>query len=515
MKSFASDFAGHLLAGCTWLLLASANCATASTASASELPSATAADQGVLRATLANGLRVVIVRNTLAPVVATSVNYLVGSDEAPDGLSRHGACAGAHDVPRQPRPDRRPARQYRQRHGRQLQRQHAREPDAVSLHRAVRGSRCRAAYRSAAHAGRARHRRRTGTRSAAPSSRKWRRTSPIPATSCTRSCAQSMFAGTPYEHDALGTRPVVRQDDRRDAEAVSRHLVRAQQRDPGHRRRSSIPQATLAKVQDAVRRHPVARHLPARPPMHAAAACSRIVHVDTDQPGRHADDRACACRASTARISRRSKCLSDVLSSQRFDLYGLVPQGKALGAGLLARSAAARRAWLRRRCRSRPATIPRRSKPRCARSSTKVVHDGVPPDLVAAAKLQERSAGRIPEEFHRGPGLGLGGCGGALRPEFAGRRSGAHREGHGRRRQPRRAQISRSRSCGHRGDGAARLGQAGGRRAAASAARRTSRWAKPSRRQLPDWAQKRARTASRCRRRPRIPSSARLPTASP
>jgi len=40
----------------------------------------------VLRATLENGLRVVIVRNTLAPVVATSVNYLVGSDEAPKGF---------------------------------------------------------------------------------------------------------------------------------------------------------------------------------------------------------------------------------------------------------------------------------------------------------------------------------------------------------------------------------------------------------------------------------------------
>ena len=40
----------------------------------------------VLRATLGNGLRVVIVRNTLAPVVATAVNYLVGSDEAPDGF---------------------------------------------------------------------------------------------------------------------------------------------------------------------------------------------------------------------------------------------------------------------------------------------------------------------------------------------------------------------------------------------------------------------------------------------
>jgi zinc protease len=40
----------------------------------------------VTRATLRNGLRVVIVRNTLAPVVTTEINYLVGSNEAPDGF---------------------------------------------------------------------------------------------------------------------------------------------------------------------------------------------------------------------------------------------------------------------------------------------------------------------------------------------------------------------------------------------------------------------------------------------
>ena len=50
------------------------------------LISAKAADRDVVRATLANGLRVVIVRNTLAPVVSTSVNYLVGSDETPAGF---------------------------------------------------------------------------------------------------------------------------------------------------------------------------------------------------------------------------------------------------------------------------------------------------------------------------------------------------------------------------------------------------------------------------------------------
>ncbi len=46
---------------------------------------AAAGDQ-VLRATLGNGLRVVIVRNTLAPVVSTELNYLVGSNDAPAGF---------------------------------------------------------------------------------------------------------------------------------------------------------------------------------------------------------------------------------------------------------------------------------------------------------------------------------------------------------------------------------------------------------------------------------------------
>ncbi len=43
-------------------------------------------ESNVLRATLKNGMRVVIVRNPLAPVVTTEINYLVGSNEAPKGF---------------------------------------------------------------------------------------------------------------------------------------------------------------------------------------------------------------------------------------------------------------------------------------------------------------------------------------------------------------------------------------------------------------------------------------------
>jgi len=49
-------------------------------------PIQAATQTDVTRATLKNGLRVVIVRNTLAPVVTTQINYLVGSNEAPDGF---------------------------------------------------------------------------------------------------------------------------------------------------------------------------------------------------------------------------------------------------------------------------------------------------------------------------------------------------------------------------------------------------------------------------------------------
>src|SRR5579863_5292968 len=48
-----------------------------------QAPPATATDPNITRETLTNGLQVIIVKNTLAPVVTTMVNYKVGSDECP------------------------------------------------------------------------------------------------------------------------------------------------------------------------------------------------------------------------------------------------------------------------------------------------------------------------------------------------------------------------------------------------------------------------------------------------
>ncbi len=46
----------------------------------------TGKDDNILKATLNNGLRVIIVKNSLAPVVTTELNYLVGADETPAGF---------------------------------------------------------------------------------------------------------------------------------------------------------------------------------------------------------------------------------------------------------------------------------------------------------------------------------------------------------------------------------------------------------------------------------------------
>ncbi|GAA4767351.1 pitrilysin family protein [Stakelama sediminis] len=71
------------IAGAAALALATVTGGPALAASPAAAP---AVHQDVTRATLKNGLRVVIVRDPLAPVVTTEMNYLAGSDEVPQGF---------------------------------------------------------------------------------------------------------------------------------------------------------------------------------------------------------------------------------------------------------------------------------------------------------------------------------------------------------------------------------------------------------------------------------------------
>ena len=63
---------------CTFLLFA----LVSTTAAFSQAPA-----KDVTRATLDNGLRVVIIRDPLAPVATLEENYLVGANEVPPGLT--------------------------------------------------------------------------------------------------------------------------------------------------------------------------------------------------------------------------------------------------------------------------------------------------------------------------------------------------------------------------------------------------------------------------------------------
>src|SRR5437762_2548210 len=67
------------------LLLAAGLTAAAVTQTASPART-TGVAEGVTQATLSNGLRVMIVRDPLAPVVTIEQNYLVGANETPPGF---------------------------------------------------------------------------------------------------------------------------------------------------------------------------------------------------------------------------------------------------------------------------------------------------------------------------------------------------------------------------------------------------------------------------------------------
>ena len=195
-----------------------------------------AAEPDVLRATLTNGLQVIIVRNTLAPVVTTMVNYRVGSDEAPAGFPGT-AHATEHMM-------------FRGSPGLSADQLAAISAafggdDNADTQQAVTqyffttpAENLEVALRVEA----------TRMRDLLPDESLWEKERGAIEQEVAQDLSNpeyvfyeqllaAVFKGTPYEHSPLGTRPSFDKTTDADAAKISQHLVCAEQRHSRHRRR--------------------------------------------------------------------------------------------------------------------------------------------------------------------------------------------------------------------------------------------------------------------------------------
>jgi zinc protease len=345
---------------------------------------------GVVRAVLANGLRVIIVRNTLAPVVATSVNYLAGSDEAPAGF---------------------PGMAHAQEHM-MFRGSPGLSADQLAAIGSVMGGNFNANTREsltqylftvpAGDLDVALHIEAVRMQGVLDKAADWNQERGAieqevaqdlsnPAYVLYSKVRAAVFAGTPYEHDALGTRPSF--------EKTTAPMLKSFH-DTWYAPNNAIllvvgdvdPQATLAEVKQlfgAIK----PKKLPARPNVVLRPVRPASFSVDTDRPN------------GTQMIAMRTpgldsadfpalEVLSDVLSSHRFDLYGLVPQGKAIDAEFAldplpkAGLAYATISFL-------AGDDPKAIESAVRAILGRVLTDGVPADLVEAAKIQERRAAQF------------------------------------------------------------------------------------------------------------------------
>lgn len=342
-------------------------------------------DPGVLRATLPNGLRVIIVRNTLAPVVATSVNYLAGGDETEEGfpgtahalehmmfrgspglsadqLANIGSVMGGNFNA----------------NTRESLTQYLFTVPAEDLDVALNIEAIRMQGLIASEADWVKERGAIEQEVAQNLSN--------PGSVFYQKLRALMFEGTPYAHTALGTRPSF--------EATTAATLKAYYNDWYAPNNAILviagnldPSATLRKVRELF--GPIkARKLPARPSFNFLPAKADRFSLDTDRS------------AATLYIAMRVpglesedfpalEVLSDVLSSHRFDLYGLVPQGKALDTDFSMESLP--KASIAFAQASFPAGGDAKALEAELRAIlAKVARDGVPPELVAAAKIREK-----------------------------------------------------------------------------------------------------------------------------
>jgi zinc protease len=291
-------------------------------------PGQAAPPETVTRATLSNGLRVVVVKDALAPVVTTVINYLVGSNEAPDGFpgmahaQEHMMFRGTPDLSAGQIANISAAMGNFDADTQQTVTQYfftiPSEDLDVALH--IEAARMKGVLDTDQLWNQER---------GAIEQEVAQDLSNPEYVFYTRLIA-AMFRGTPYEHDALGTRPSF---DKTTGDML--HSFYNTWYAPNNAILIIVgdvdPQAAIAQVKQLFDPIP-SKKLPERPKVALQSVTGASLNSDTDLPyglsvvsyrlpGSDSADFAAA------------NVLSDVLSSQRGSLYQLVPDGKALYAG--------------------------------------------------------------------------------------------------------------------------------------------------------------------------------------
>ena len=345
----------------------------------------TATTTGVTKATLDNGLRVVIVRDPLAPVVTLEENYLAGGNETPTGFpgSAHAqehmtfrGCSGlsADQI----------AAIYAQLGGnmnadtQQSITQYFVTVPAQDLDVALRlDAACMSGVQDLQD---------QWDQERGAIEQEVSRDFSAPTYKLIVRLNEDLFAGTPYQTDALGSKPSF--------EKTTAAMLK-EFHDKWYAPNNAIlilsgdvdPAATLEKIKKyygAIPRH----ELPAHPAINLQPVKKESFTLDSNLPYTLAT-MSFRLPGSASPDFAAARILGDVLSSQRADLYGLVPQNKALGAG-----AELMETYPKASVLLSYAAIPPNADPSAVNAEVQKIlsnysANGVPADLVEAAKKGE------------------------------------------------------------------------------------------------------------------------------
>jgi len=358
------------------------------------------AAEEVLRATLRNGLRVIIVHNPLAPVVTARISYLAGSNEAPPGFP--GMAHAVEHMMFRGSPGLSAAQLAHIGASLGGEFNAATQQTVTQYFFTVPVERLDVVLRIEV----------TRMRGLLRSDTLWQRERGAieqevaqdlsnPEYVFYQRLLQDMFAGTPYAHDALGTRPSFQ----RTTDAMLRAF---------HRTWYTPNNAVLVIVGDVELEPTLAlvrrlfegiprRPLPSRPAVQLGPLAPTTIELETDQPYGQAIV-AYRLPGFDSPDFAAGEVLADALDSKRGSLYGLVPQGKALFAGFdgtaLPKAAMGYAS----------AGFPQGGDGRALVTAIKeivaeIVRTGVPPELVEAAKRHELADA----EFRRNSVAGMAG----------------------------------------------------------------------------------------------------------